>query len=75
MLLRSWCEQRHSATDSREESQGNRNSTAKATYDNISFENHDKSNGEIPVEPSYPVKADIVSKTTQEPNEYEIDNL
>ncbi len=48
---------------------------SKATYDNISFENHDKSNGEIPVELSYPVKADIVSKTTQEPNEYEIDIL
>ncbi len=48
---------------------------SKATYDNISFENHDKSNGEIPVEPSYPIKADIVSKTTQEPSEYEIDNL
>ncbi len=31
--------------------------------------------GEIPVEPSYPVKDDTVSKTTQEPSEYEIDNL
>lgn len=48
---------------------------SKATYDNISFENHHKSNGEIPVDPSYPVKADIVSKTTQEPNESEIDFL
>lgn len=48
---------------------------SKATYDNISFENHEKSNGEIPVEPSYPVKADIVPETTQEPDECEIDIL
>uniref|UniRef100_A0A671PU54 NPC1 like intracellular cholesterol transporter 1 n=1 Tax=Sinocyclocheilus anshuiensis TaxID=1608454 RepID=A0A671PU54_9TELE len=48
---------------------------SKATYHNISFENHEKSNGEIPIEPSYPVKADIVSKTTQEPSKFEIDIL
>lgn len=49
--------------------------TSKATYDNISFKSHEKSNGEISVEPSHPVKADIVSKTTQEPSEFEIDVL
>lgn len=38
---------------------------SKATYDNISFENHEKSNGEIPVDP----------KTTQESSEFEIDIL
>uniref|UniRef100_A0A673GB25 SSD domain-containing protein n=1 Tax=Sinocyclocheilus rhinocerous TaxID=307959 RepID=A0A673GB25_9TELE len=48
---------------------------SKATYDNISFESHEKSNGEISVQPSYPVKAGIVSKTTQEPSEFETDVL
>lgn len=38
---------------------------SKATYDNISFENHEKSNGEIPIDPT----------TTQESSEFEIDIL
>lgn len=45
---------------------------SKAPYDNISFENHEKSNSEIPVEPSNPVKADTVPKAAQEPSEIEI---
>ncbi|XP_052459855.1 NPC1-like intracellular cholesterol transporter 1 isoform X1 [Carassius gibelio] len=43
---------------------------SKATHDNISFESHEKSNGEISVEPSHPVKADIVSETAQEPSQF-----
>lgn len=39
----------------------------KATYDNVSFENYEKSNGEIPVETLCPVKANIISNATQEP--------
>lgn len=42
---------------------------SKATYDNVSFE---KSNDEIPVETSCPVKADIVSNTTQAPTQLDV---
>ncbi|XDV48718.1 hypothetical protein PO909_018097 [Leuciscus waleckii] len=45
---------------------------SKATYDNVSFENHEKSNGNIPVEPSCPVKADIIFHTTQEPTQWDV---
>lgn len=46
-----------------------------ATYDNVSFENYEKSNGEIPVETSCPVKADIISNTTQAPTQWDISIL
>lgn len=43
---------------------------SKATHDNISFESHEKSNGEISVKPSHPVKADIVSETAQKRSQF-----
>lgn len=45
---------------------------SKATYDNVTFENYEKSNGQIPVEPSHPVEANIISDTTQAPNQWDI---
>jgi len=45
---------------------------SKATYDNVSFENHEKTNGEIPVGPSCPVTADVIPNTSQKPNQWDI---